>query len=30
MRQALMGLSPWRKGPFDLFGVHVDTEWRSD
>jgi tRNA (mo5U34)-methyltransferase len=21
---------PWRKGPFDLFGVHVDTEWRSD
>ena len=30
MREALMGLSPWRKGPFDLFGVHVDTEWRSD
>ena len=30
MQQALMGLSPWRKGPFDLFGVHVDTEWRSD
>ncbi|MFJ4588154.1 tRNA 5-methoxyuridine(34)/uridine 5-oxyacetic acid(34) synthase CmoB [Pseudomonas moraviensis] len=30
MRSALMGLSPWRKGPFDLFGVHVDTEWRSD
>ncbi|MDA0423825.1 tRNA 5-methoxyuridine(34)/uridine 5-oxyacetic acid(34) synthase CmoB [Stutzerimonas frequens] len=27
---ALMGLSPWRKGPFDVFGVHVDTEWRSD
>ena len=30
MHQALMGLSPWRKGPFDLFGVHVDTEWHSD
>lgn len=30
LRQALMGLSPWRKGPFNLFGVHVDTEWRSD
>ena len=30
MRQSLMGLSPWRKGPFDLFGVHVDTEWHSD
>ncbi|MCB1690131.1 MAG: tRNA 5-methoxyuridine(34)/uridine 5-oxyacetic acid(34) synthase CmoB [Halioglobus sp.] len=23
-------LHPWRKGPFDLFGVHIDTEWRSD
>lgn len=21
---------PWRKGPFDLFGVKIDTEWRSD
>ena len=30
VRAALMGLSPWRKGPFYLFGVHVDTEWRSD
>ncbi|AHF69207.1 tRNA 5-methoxyuridine(34)/uridine 5-oxyacetic acid(34) synthase CmoB [Pseudomonas cichorii] len=30
VRKALMGLSPWRKGPFDVFGVHVDTEWRSD
>ncbi|WP_213662799.1 tRNA 5-methoxyuridine(34)/uridine 5-oxyacetic acid(34) synthase CmoB [Stutzerimonas stutzeri] len=29
-REALMGLSPWRKGPFEVFGVHVDTEWRSD
>src|SRR5690554_1351428 len=23
-------LHPWRKGPFELFGVHIDTEWRSD
>ena len=23
-------LHPWRKGPYDVFGVHVDTEWRSD
>lgn len=30
VHQALMGLSPWRKGPFNVFGVHVDTEWRSD
>ncbi|MFT5674748.1 MAG: tRNA (mo5U34)-methyltransferase [Paraglaciecola sp.] len=21
---------PWRKGPFYLHGVHLDTEWRSD
>ena len=27
---ALQGLHPWRKGPFELFGCHVDTEWRSD
>lgn len=26
----LKGLHPWRKGPFDLFGIHIDTEWRSD
>jgi tRNA (mo5U34)-methyltransferase len=30
VRDALLGLSPWRKGPFHVFGVHVDTEWRSD
>lgn len=30
LEQALKGLIPWRKGPFELFGVHVDTEWRSD
>ncbi|ART78883.1 tRNA 5-methoxyuridine(34)/uridine 5-oxyacetic acid(34) synthase CmoB [Oceanisphaera avium] len=21
---------PWRKGPFEVHGVHIDTEWRSD
>lgn len=21
---------PWRKGPFDLFGIPLETEWRSD
>lgn len=30
LREALQGLHPWRKGPFDIAGVHVDTEWRSD
>jgi len=26
----LLQLSPWRKGPFDIAGVHIDSEWRSD
>ena len=30
LHSALMGLHPWRKGPFDLCGLHIDTEWRSD
>lgn len=30
LRTALQALHPWRKGPFELFGVHIDTEWRSD
>ncbi|TXS89540.1 tRNA 5-methoxyuridine(34)/uridine 5-oxyacetic acid(34) synthase CmoB [Parahaliea maris] len=30
LRDKLQGLHPWRKGPFELFGVHIDTEWRSD
>jgi tRNA (mo5U34)-methyltransferase len=21
---------PWRKGPYHIHGVHIDTEWRSD
>ena len=27
---ALRELHPWRKGPFDLFGIAIDSEWRSD
>lgn len=27
---ALRKLIPWRKGPFELFDTHIDTEWRSD
>lgn len=23
-------LIPWRKGPFNLFGMEIDAEWRSD
>jgi tRNA (mo5U34)-methyltransferase len=30
LRAALMGLHPWRKGPMELFGLLIDTEWRSD
>ncbi|WP_366520352.1 DUF1698 domain-containing protein [uncultured Alcanivorax sp.] len=30
VKAALQGLIPWRKGPFDFFGVHIDTEWHSD
>ena len=30
LERALRGLHPWRKGPFSLFGVDIDTEWRSD
>ncbi|MGI9322636.1 MAG: tRNA 5-methoxyuridine(34)/uridine 5-oxyacetic acid(34) synthase CmoB [Pseudomonadales bacterium] len=26
----LKALCPWRKGPFNFFGAHIDTEWRSD
>ncbi|WP_456448111.1 tRNA 5-methoxyuridine(34)/uridine 5-oxyacetic acid(34) synthase CmoB [Thiolapillus sp.] len=28
--QSLRALQPWRKGPFDVFGINIDTEWRSD
>ncbi|MFX4228518.1 MAG: tRNA 5-methoxyuridine(34)/uridine 5-oxyacetic acid(34) synthase CmoB [Porticoccaceae bacterium] len=30
LKEALQGLIPWRKGPFDICGIHVDTEWHSD
>ena len=30
LRDRLMQLHPWRKGPFELFGIQIDTEWRSD
>lgn len=26
----LRQLHPWRKGPFHIFGHHLNTEWRSD
>lgn len=30
LEAALLGLLPWRKGPFQLFGIRIDAEWRSD
>ena len=30
LEQLLRQLHPWRKGPFHLLGLHIDTEWRSD
>jgi tRNA (mo5U34)-methyltransferase len=30
LQASLRELHPWRKGPFELFGIHIDTEWRSD
>lgn len=30
LAHALHQLHPWRKGPFSLFGLHIDCEWRSD
>jgi len=30
LTEQLMLLHPWRKGPFHLHGLHIDTEWRSD
>lgn len=30
LKQALLPLHPWRKGPFQLFDHYIDTEWRSD
>lgn len=30
VKAGLEQLSPWRKGPFQFFDTHIDTEWRSD
>lgn len=30
LRAALKGLHPWRKGPFRIDSLEIDTEWRSD
>lgn len=30
LRETLQKFHPWRKGPFEIAGIHIDTEWRSD
>lgn len=30
LKEKLQAFCPWRKGGFDIFGIHIDTEWRSD
>ncbi len=30
LREQLQRLHPWRKGPYSLFGIDIDAEWRSD
>jgi tRNA (mo5U34)-methyltransferase len=30
LEHQLKALHPWRKGPYNLFGINIDTEWRSD
>jgi tRNA (mo5U34)-methyltransferase len=30
VRQLLMQLAPWRKGPFQVGDILIDAEWRSD
>ena len=29
-KELLLGLSPWRKGPFDIAGIRIDSEWQSN
>jgi tRNA (mo5U34)-methyltransferase len=30
LTELLKQLMPWRKGPYELHGVYIDTEWHSD
>ncbi|WP_200762211.1 tRNA 5-methoxyuridine(34)/uridine 5-oxyacetic acid(34) synthase CmoB [Nitrosophilus alvini] len=29
VKEAAWAMRPWRKGPFELFGTFIDSEWRS-
>ncbi|MGK7923604.1 MAG: tRNA 5-methoxyuridine(34)/uridine 5-oxyacetic acid(34) synthase CmoB [Trichodesmium sp.] len=30
LERSLQAFCPWKKGPFELFDVNIDAEWRSD
>ncbi len=30
LRNQLLDFIPWRKGPFEIFGIELDCEWRAD
>ena len=30
LKNQFMQLHPWRKGPYNVFDIFIDTEWRSD
>ena len=30
IKELLLEMVPWRKGPFDVFGIRIDSEWRSN
>ncbi|MCP4430963.1 MAG: tRNA 5-methoxyuridine(34)/uridine 5-oxyacetic acid(34) synthase CmoB [Gammaproteobacteria bacterium] len=30
LKNVLQGLSPWRKGPYQIADIFIDSEWRSD
>ncbi|UDG80379.1 tRNA 5-methoxyuridine(34)/uridine 5-oxyacetic acid(34) synthase CmoB [Candidatus Annandia pinicola] len=30
IKKLLFKLLPWKKGPFYLYGINIDSEWRSD
>jgi tRNA (mo5U34)-methyltransferase len=30
LEETLRAFQPWRKGPFSIHGIHIDTEWHSD
>ncbi len=30
IERQLRMMHPWRKGPYSIFGIDIDTEWRSD